>query len=110
MYRKTFAIALTAFIGFALLLGACTSAPKPTDENPVPGKSIASGPIGNDLKVTLSSDTGKLKTGDQEIMVAFTDASGKPVDVGTVSAAAVSIHMPAMGSMAAMNDAVTLST
>ena len=110
MYTKTFAIGLTAFIGFALLLGACTSAPKPTAENPVPGKSIASGPIGNDLKVTLSSDTGKLKTGDQEIMVAFTDASGKPVDVGTVSAAAVSIHMPAMGSMAAMNDAVSLST
>ena len=40
-------------------------------------------------------------------MLAFTDSSGKPVEVGAVS---LNFHMPAMGSMAAMNDAVTFTT
>jgi hypothetical protein len=48
-----------------------------------------------------------LKSGQQEVMLAFTDSSGKPVDVGAVS---LNFHMPAMGSMVAMNDAVTLTT
>ena len=59
------------------------------------------------LTATLSSSTGQLKQGDQEVTLAFTDSSGKPVDVGAVS---LNFHMPAMGGMAAMNDAVSFTT
>jgi hypothetical protein len=59
------------------------------------------------LTATLSSSTGQLKQGDQEVTLAFTDSSGKSVDVGAVS---LNFHMPAMGGMAAMNDAVTFTT
>jgi hypothetical protein len=71
------------------------------------GKVIKSAPIGDKMTVTLSSDTGSLKNGEQKIFLAFTDASGKAVDVG---AASLNFHMPAMGSMAVMNDAATLTT
>ena len=40
-------------------------------------------------------------------MLSFTDSSGKPMDVGAVS---LNFHMPAMGGMAAMNDAVSFTT
>jgi hypothetical protein len=98
-------IALTASV---ILLGACGSGSAPTAalENPVQGTVIKSGPVGN-LTVTLSNDAGKLKSGDQEIYVAFTDASGKATHVG---AASLNFHMPAMGSMSAMNDSATLVT
>lgn len=59
------------------------------------------------LTATLSNSTGQLKQGDQELILAFTDSSGKLVDVGAVS---LNFHMPAMGGMAAMNDAVTFTT
>lgn len=71
------------------------------------GKVIKSAPIGDKITVTLSSDTGKLKVGDQQVMLAFTDASGKAVEIG---AASLNFHMPAMGSMAVMNDAAILTT
>lgn len=106
-------ILFTSFIslfGFIVLTAACSSGTKPTAENPVQGKVIASGPIGNNLMVTLSNDTGKLKNGEQEIMLAFTDMSGKAVDVGMVKAAALNFAMPAMGSMGAMNDAASFTT
>ncbi|MEK7832332.1 MAG: FixH family protein, partial [Acidobacteriota bacterium] len=57
--------------------------------------------------VTLSNSTGELKNGDNELMVTFTDAEGKPVDVG---AALLNIHMAAMGAMAEMNNKATLTT
>jgi hypothetical protein len=59
------------------------------------------------LTATLSNSTGQLKQGDQEVTLAFTDSSGKPVDVGAVS---LNFHMPAMGGMAAMNDAAAFTT
>jgi hypothetical protein len=62
------------------------------------------------MTVSISSDSGTLKNGEQEIYLSFTDASGKPVDVGTVKAAALNFQMPAMGSMAEMNNAATFST
>lgn len=105
-----FIIGLISLFALALVMGACGSSAQPSTDQPIQGKAIASGPIGNNLKVTLSNDAGRLKTGAQEIMVAFTDPSGKPVDAGSVTAAAVNITMPAMGSMTAMNNAVTLST
>ena len=61
----------------------------------------------NNLTATLSNATGQLKRGDQEITIAFTDSSNKPVDVGAVS---LNFHMPKMGSMAEMNDSVTFTT
>ena len=59
------------------------------------------------LTATLSSSTGQLKKGDQEVTLEFTDASGKPVDVGAVL---LSFHMPQMGNMSAMTDSVTFTT
>ena len=59
------------------------------------------------MTITLSNATGELKNGENELMVTFTDASGKPVDVG---ASSLNFHMAAMGSMAEMNDRATLTT
>jgi nitrogen fixation protein FixH len=70
------------------------------------GKTVKAVQVGN-LTATLSNSTGQLKQGDQEVTLTFTDSSGKPVDVGAIS---LNFHMPAMGSMAAMNDAVTFTT
>lgn len=71
------------------------------------GKTIKSGPAGNNLTATIANADGVLKKGSQEFTLTFTDASGKPVDVG---AAALTFHMPAMGSMAVMNNASTFTT
>jgi len=70
------------------------------------GKTIKSVPVGN-LTATLSSESGTLSHGDQEIMLSFTDSAGKPVDVG---AASLNFHMPQMGTMQEMNDATSLTT
>lgn len=99
--------AITSLFTLVAIAASCGSGAQPTAENPVIGKVIKTGPAGNNLTVTLSSDTGTLKTGEQEIYLAFTDASSKPVDVGSVS---FNNRMPAMGSMAEMNNAATLTT
>ncbi len=98
-----------SLFGLIVLSAACSSGSQPTAQNPMQGKVIKSGQI-NDLTVTLSSDTGKLKSGEQEIFLSFTDAAGKTVDVGMVKAAALNFYMPAMGSMATMNDAAAFTT
>jgi hypothetical protein len=69
-------------------------------------KEIKSGAVGN-MTVTLSGADGVLRHGEQEFNVTFKDASGKTVDVGSAS---LNFYMPAMGAMAAMNDAATLTT
>jgi YtkA-like len=69
-------------------------------------KTIKAVPVGN-LTATLANETGVLKHGNQELTLSFVDASGKPVEVGAVS---LNFHMPQMGSMAAMTDAVTFTT
>jgi hypothetical protein len=99
--KKSLVITL-ALIAALTIVAACT---KSTTEGPS-GKAIATVTV-NNLTATLSNATGRLKSGDQEVTLAFTDSSGKPVDVGAVS---LNFHMPAMGSMAAMNDAVTFTT
>jgi len=71
------------------------------------GKVIKSGPAGNNLTVSLASADGVLRNGEQSITVTFADSSGKPVDVGS---AALNFHMPAMGTMAVMNNPATLTT
>ena len=110
MKKFIFYTVLALVVGSVVFAAACGSGSQPTATNPIQGNVITSGPIGKDLKVTLSNDTGKLKTGEQEIMLAFTDNSGKPVDVGMVTAAALNFQMPAMGSMAQMNDAASFTT
>jgi len=86
-----------------LVIAACGSKSDSTAQTGTPIKSVAV----DNLTATLSSSTGQLKRGEQEITLAFTDSSGKPVDVGAVS---LNFHMPQMGSMAAMTDGVTFTT
>ena len=84
------------------LAAACGSKSSSVDTSKV----IKSAPVGN-LSVTLSSSSGQLKHGGDEFLVTFKDSSGRPVDVG---AAALTLHMPQMGSMAQMNDHAALTT
>ena len=65
-------------------------------------KSIKSG----DITITLSSATGELKNGANELMLSFTDAAGNPINVTARS----TFTWPAMGAMAEMNDGATLTT
>ena len=96
-------LVLTIILTAALVIvAACTKS-----TNVSTGKPIVTVAVNNNLTATLSNATGQLKTGDQEVTLAFTDSSGKPVDVGAVS---LNFRMPAMGRMAAMNDAVTFTT
>ena len=95
-------LVLTSALLTALFIVACT---KSTTDSTI-GKPIATLTV-NNLQATLSNNTGQLKSGEQEVTLAFTDSAGKPVDVGAVS---LNFHMPAMGSMAAMNNAVTFTT
>lgn len=78
-----------------------------TGDGAATGKVIKSAPVGNNLTVTLSNADGVLRKGQQEIFLTFSDASGKPVDVGAVS---FNNNMPAMGSMPVMNNAAILTT
>jgi hypothetical protein len=59
------------------------------------------------VTISLASDTGEIKRGDNELTLLFTDESGKPLDM---AAASLRFHMPAMGSMAEMSDAASLTT
>src|SRR5436190_9837896 len=96
-------LVLTIILSAALvILAACTKSSSTVQT----GKPIASVSV-NNLTATLSNSTGQLKQGQQDVTLAFADSSGKPVDVGAVS---LNFHIPAMGSMAVMNDAVTLTT
>ena len=96
--RHLFLILITAASAFALACGFGA---------PAGGKTIKSGPAGNNITATLSNSDGVLRKGKQTFTLTFADASGKPVDVGSAS---LNFFMPAMGSMSAMNDPATLST
>jgi hypothetical protein len=98
MSKIILAISLISLVIFAAACG---------NSNATGGKPIKSGPAGNNLTVTLASADGVLRDGQQDLTLSFTDASGKPVDVGAV---ALNFHMPAMGTMAVMNDAAALTT
>jgi hypothetical protein len=90
-----------SLVGLMIVAAACGS--KTTDT----GKVIKSASAGNNLTVALATSDGVLKHGKSEFTLAFTDSSGKAVDVGAV---ALNFHMPPMGTMQAMNDAATLTT
>lgn len=97
-------IAFALISVFAVFAVACGSGSTSTAN---PGKAIKSGPAGNNLTATLSNSDGVLRKGKQDFTLTFADASGKPVDVGAVS---LNFFMPAMGSMAAMNNPATFTT
>ena len=99
-------IALVAVIVIASACGSKSGTQNSVAGAPT-GKVIKSVPIGNNLTMTLSSDSGVLKSGNQEVTVTTTDASGKPVDLGAMS---LNFHMDQMGTMAAMNNGVTFTT
>jgi len=102
---KKFVLAIAFVSIVALIIVACSS--KTGSNVSIPsGKTIKSVTVGN-LTATLSNGTGQLKPGDQEVMLVFTDPSGKPVDISAMS---LNFHMDQMGTMAAMNDAVTFTT
>lgn len=94
-------VAVSLMIAAALLAPACSGGGTPGSEKVI--KSAKSG----DLTITLASSTGEVKNGENELIISFTDASGKPIDVG---AASLNFHMAAMGTMAEMNDKATLTT
>ena len=99
--KKSLPIAIV--VALIVIAAACGSK---TGSNVSTGKAIKTVTMDN-LTATLSSSTGQLKRGNQEVMLAFADSSGKPVDVG---AASLNFRMPAMGGMAEMNDGVTFNT
>lgn len=102
--RRSFLAVLIAALVIPIIAVACS---KSGSNSSAPGGKVIKAATVENLTATLSSDTGQLKQGDQEITLAFTDSAGKPVDVGAVS---LNFHMPAMGGMAAMHDAVSLTT
>jgi len=103
MKKSVLAIAFVSIV--ALIIAGCSS--KTASNVSIPsGKTIKSVTVGN-LTATLSNSTGQLKPGDQEVMLVFTDPSGKPVDISAMS---LNFHMDQMGTMAAMNDSVTFTT
>lgn len=101
MREKTIII-IVAIALLALTLAACGGSAGISGSE----KTIKSTQSGN-LTITLASSNGQLKSGENDLLLSFTDKSDKPVDVGAVS---LKFHMPAMGSMAEMNDTASLTT
>jgi outer membrane murein-binding lipoprotein Lpp len=89
--RTKLSVAAAAFA--ALLLAACQS------NAPAAMKEITTQNAGN-LKITLLSEAGELKQGQNQFQMMFHDADGKPVDVGTVTVSC-SMSMPGMAPMMA---------
>lgn len=100
MKTKTIVVAMV-FLAALSFAAACR------DAGPSQGDKVIKSTKSGDMTVALSSSTGELKHGENDLMITFTDASGKPIDVG---AASLNFHMAAMGSMAEMNDRATLTT
>ena len=97
-------ISFALIAAFAIFAAACGSSGNSAANA---GKAIKSVPAGNNLTATISNSDGVLRKGKQDFTLTFADASGKPVDVGAVS---LNFYMPAMGSMAAMNNPATFTT
>ena len=100
---KKLLISTITLFSIGLLAAACGGGGEPAAGM----KKIADKKVGENLTVAISSADGKLKNGEQEIMLTFTDGSGDPVEI---SAASLNFNMPAMGSMAEMNSNTTLSS
>lgn len=83
--RTTKIIPVLAMAIAALIATACKGNP---------ASKVIKSTQADDMTITLTSATGELKSGENELMVSFTDASNKPVDI---RAATLTFHMPAMG-------------
>lgn len=94
-------IVTTAVLILGTLFAACGGAAGDS------AKTFAEKKLDGNVTVTLSNSAGKLMNGEQDLVLQFTDGDGKPVEI---KAAALNFNMPAMGSMAEMNDAATLTT
>ncbi|MFY9610532.1 MAG: FixH family protein [Blastocatellia bacterium] len=94
-------LAVSLVLISALIAAACSGGGASDAEKAI--KSTASG----DLTVTLSNSAGQLKNGENDLFIAFIDASGNPIDVG---AASLNFQMAAMGTMPEMNSKATLTT
>lgn len=101
MLTTTSKAALAVAIAIALFIALACNAKTTGGEKEI--KSTKAG----DLKITLASSTGDIKSGDNSLFLSFADASGESVDVG---AASLVFHMPAMGAMAEMNNRAELTT
>ena len=101
--KRTLLVA-AILVAVTLFLTACS--PKTENAGKPAGEVVKSLKVEN-LTANLLTSNGQLKQGEQELTLAFNDASGKSVDVGAVS---LIFHMPQMGGMAAMNDAVAFTT
>jgi hypothetical protein len=95
-------LAITLVLVVLVVAAAAYSSSKNVDTCKV----IKSNPFGNNLTVTLSNKDGAIRNGDNEFFVSFKDSSGKTVEVGAVG---LTFHMPAMGTMPAMNDAASFT-
>ena len=97
---------LVSIAALLFLAAACAS----QSGNSTPGSGgeqvIKTAPLGN-LTVTLSNESGQLKKGENEFLLMVKDSSGKNVEVNAVS---LTLSMPAMGSMAEMNDQASFAT
>lgn len=102
MQRIGILVALLFLFALTLLATACKGGGGASG-----GEQAIKSTKSGDMTVALSSASGLLKNGENELMVTFTDATGQPVDVG---AASLNFHMAGMGSMAEMNDRATLTT
>ena len=105
MNKTKTSIALTILFSLIALAAAACGGAGTTAGGDM--KKIIDKKVSDNLTVTLSNPEGKLKNGEQDIMLTFTDGAGKPVEI---KAAALNFNMPAMGSMAEMNDAAQLNT
>ena len=103
---KKFKLAFAFAFVTALVIAAACGSKTGTNVGVPSGKTIKSVTVGN-LTATLSNSTGQLKPGNQEVVLTFTDSSGKPVDVRAVS---LNFHMAQMGTMGEMNDATAFTT
>lgn len=94
-------LAALMVITAALITASCSERSAPGAEKTI--KSTTSG----DLTVTLSSQTGELRHGENELSISFAEPSGNLVDVG---AASLNFQMAAMGTMPEMNNKARLTT
>lgn len=100
MKIRTIVISFAIAVSF-VILAACGRTRSSGAEKTI--KSTKTG----DTTILLSNASGEIRSGENDLTLSFTDASGKPLDV---PAASLKFHMPAMGAMAEMNDVATLTT
>ncbi len=98
-------IGLTILLSLITLAAACGGSSGTATGSDM--KKIADKKINDNLTVTLSNADGKLKNGKQDIKLTFTDGTGNPVEI---KAASLNFNMPAMGTMAEMNNPSKLTT